>query len=70
MGSDFYFGLSAGILIGTVIMGLTFIGINSNRILLNEDDWNCSQSRILDPKNVDRVTCIRYKKVIKDEIGG
>lgn len=67
MGSDFYFGLSAGTLIGTIIMGLTFIGINSNRVLLDQDNWKCSQSRILDPENVDHVECILYKKVIKSD---
>lgn len=55
--------ISIGYLLVSLIV--TFTVISSGYISLNKDEWKCSQSRILDPNDVDKIECIVYKKVIE-----
>lgn len=45
---------------------LVFIGDvmyeHSTNYLIPKNEWNCTQSKILDPNDVDKVQCIVYKK--------
>lgn len=34
---------------------------------LFKDEWHCTKSQMIDGKNVDRIECIRYEKVIKND---
>ena len=49
-------------IIGCVITGYT-LGMSENAYFqLKKSQWNCTQSRILDPQNVDKIECINYRK--------
>lgn len=43
-----------------------YINKSFNYIIPNTE-WNCTKSQMIDEKNVDRVECIRYEKVNKND---
>lgn len=60
-----------GYILGTVVtflIGTYFMSQAGEEYhIIKKTQWNCIQSRILDPKNVDKIECISYKKILKDE---
>lgn len=57
---SFFVGISIGI--GVVsIVDLQFVSLEKRQ-------WNCTQSKIVDQNNVDKVECVVYKRVEKDAI--
>ena len=41
--------------------------IKGYNYIIPTKEWNCTKSRMIDEKNVDKVECIRYEKVIKND---
>lgn len=44
-----------------------FLLINANNYVIMKSEWNCTKSLMLDEKNVDKVTCIEYRKVTEED---
>lgn len=55
----FYVSLTSffvGVLLGFSLLLL----VDKHYISIPKTEWNCTQSRIIDPKNVDKTECIVY----------
>lgn len=50
-----------------VIQVGSFYTIKGNNYVIPNSEWNCTKSLMIDEKNVDRVECVRYEKVIKND---
>lgn len=61
-------GFAGTMLLVIFSMVLFAILLSSSNHLLNKDEWNCVQSRIIDPKNVDKTECLVYKKAVKEDV--
>ena len=61
MVENIFAGIILGLFLGAVINNIT----EDRFISLEKRKWNCTQSRILDTKNVDKTECIVYKKEVK-----
>lgn len=49
-------------IIGCVVTA-SFMGFSESAFFqIKKSQWNCTQSRILDPQNVDKIECTNYKK--------
>lgn len=49
-----------------IIIPMVYIYKSFNYIIPNTE-WNCTKSQMIDEKNVDKVECIRYEKVTKND---
>ena len=52
------------ILLCLIIVLLCFVVVKEDKFYsIKKDEWDCVQSRILDNENLDKVSCIVYKKI-------
>ena len=70
MNDDGTFNFGVIMFIFGMLFTIFFVWVtNQTTITLDKREWNCTQSRILDPQNVDKIECTNYRKKDND-IGG
>ncbi len=54
------------IIFGAILTSFFIMYLERDSIYIEKSQWNCTQSRILDPQNVDKIECINYRKKEND----